>query len=63
MEKKLYLSDTNKIIGGVCGGIGEYLGIDPTVVRLVWSILSVTTAFLGGIILYIVAMFIIPKRQ
>ena len=63
MEKKLYLSDTNKIIGGVCGGIGEYLGVDPTVVRLVWAVLSVATAILGGIILYIVAMFIIPKKQ
>lgn len=63
MEKKLYLSDTNKIIGGVCGGIGEYLGIDPTVVRLVWAVLSVATAILGGIILYIIAMFIIPKKQ
>ena len=29
MEKKLYLSETNKIIAGVCGGIGEYFGIDP----------------------------------
>jgi len=63
MEKKLYLSDTNKIIGGVCGGIGEYLGVDPTVVRLVWAVLSVATAILGGIILYIIAMFIIPKKQ
>lgn len=62
MDKKLYLSDTNKIIGGVCGGIGEYLGIDPTVVRLVWAILSVCSAFVGGVLLYIIAMFIIPRK-
>lgn len=62
MEKKLYLSDTNKIIAGVCGGIGEYLGIDPTVVRLVWAILSVATAIIGGALLYLVSMFIIPRR-
>ncbi|AGI39564.1 hypothetical protein CSTERTH_07630 [Thermoclostridium stercorarium subsp. thermolacticum DSM 2910] len=63
MEKKLYLSDTNKIIGGVCGGIGEYLGIDPTVIRLIWAALSVGTAFVGGVVLYIIAMFIIPRRS
>lgn len=62
MEKKLYLSDTNKIIAGVCGGIGEYLGIDPTVVRLVWAILSVATAIIGGALLYLVSMYIIPRR-
>ncbi|NLM09585.1 MAG: PspC domain-containing protein [Clostridiaceae bacterium] len=62
MDRKLYLSDTNKIIGGVCGGIGEYLGIDPTVVRLVWALLSLLSAFIGGTLLYLLAMFIIPRR-
>lgn len=62
MNKKLYLSDTNKIIAGVCGGIGEYLNIDPTVIRLIWLILSFAMAFVGGVLLYIAAMFIIPRR-
>lgn len=62
MDKKLYLSDTNKVIGGVCGGIGEYLGVDPTVVRLVWVILSIPSAFIGGALLYLIAMFIIPRK-
>jgi len=62
MDKKLYLSDTNKMIAGVCGGIGEYLGIDPTVVRLVWAILTVCSALVGGVLLYIIAMFIIPRK-
>lgn len=62
MDKKLYLSDTNKVIGGVCGGIGEYLGIDPTVIRLIWAMLSLLSAFVGGILLYLIAMFIIPRR-
>lgn len=62
MEKKLYLSDTNKVIGGVCGGLGEYLGIDPTVIRLVWAILSIPSCLIGGGLLYIVAMFIIPRK-
>jgi phage shock protein PspC (stress-responsive transcriptional regulator) len=62
MEKKLYLSETNKVIGGVCGGIGEYLGVDPTVIRLVWAVLSVSSLFLVGGLLYIIAMFIIPRK-
>lgn len=62
MDKKLYLSENNKIIGGVCGGIGEYLGVDPTVVRLVWVILSFLTAIIGGSLLYVAAMFIIPRK-
>lgn len=62
MEKKLYLSDTNKVIGGVCGGIGEYLGLDPTVIRLIWVILSIPSLIFGGGLLYIIAMFIIPRK-
>lgn len=62
LDKKLYLSENNKIIGGVCGGIGEYLGVDPTVVRLVWVILSFLTAIIGGSLLYVAAMFIIPRK-
>ncbi|MBD4336467.1 PspC domain-containing protein, partial [Xanthomonas citri pv. citri] len=38
MEKRLYKSNTNKVIDGVCGGIGEYFNIDPTLVRLAWVV-------------------------
>ncbi len=62
MEKKLYLSNRNKVIGGVCGGIGEYFGIDPTVVRLIWLILSFPSLIFGGAIIYAIAMFIIPRE-
>lgn len=62
MEKKLYLSDTNRVIGGVCGGIGEYLGVDPTAIRLVSAIFTFITGFIGGILLYVVAMFIVPRK-
>lgn len=58
-NKRLYLSD-NKIIGGVCGGFAEYLEIDATIVRIVWTIL----AFLNGIgiIAYIAALILIPAN-
>ncbi|NLK67682.1 MAG: PspC domain-containing protein [Clostridiaceae bacterium] len=62
MEKKLYLSNSNKVIGGVCGGIGEYLGVDPTVVRLIFVIISFFFAIIGGALLYLIAMFIIPSE-
>lgn len=59
--KKLYKSDINKMISGVCGGIAEYFSIDPTLVRLGWVLFS----FLGGsgIIAYIIAAIIIPRHD
>lgn len=57
--KKLYRSNTDKMLAGVCGGLGQYLGIDSTVVRLIFALL----VFLGvgsGIILYIILAMIMP---
>lgn len=58
--KKLYRSRENAMLAGVCGGIGEYFDIDPTVVRLAWVILG----FCGGVGIwsYIIAAVIIPQR-
>lgn len=64
MQKRLYLSETDKKICGVCGGIGEYFNIDSTLVRLAWVVLSLALALgLGGLIIYFIAALIIPKRQ
>lgn len=60
--KKLYLSDTDKKLCGVCGGIGEYFEVDTTLIRLIWVLFSIFTAFFGGILAYIIACMIIPKR-
>lgn len=59
MEKKLYKSNQNKMIDGVCGGIAEYFGIDPTVVRLIWALFSLMGG--SGILAYIIAAVIIPR--
>ena len=40
MNKKLYKSEDNKVLCGVCGGLGEFLGIDPTIIRLIWVVLA-----------------------
>ena len=57
--KKLTKSE-NRVICGVCGGIGEYLNIDPTIIRLIWVFLTL----LGGcgLLAYIIATIIIPER-
>ena len=60
MEKKLYKSNTDKKIDGVCAGVAEFLGIDVTIVRLIWAIAVI---FCGtGILLYIIAALVIPRK-
>ena len=59
MDKKLTKSVNNRMLCGVCAGLAEYFGIDPTVVRLLWVLLT----FCGGsgVIAYIIAAIIIPE--
>ena len=59
-NKRLYRSSTNYMICGVCGGIGEYFNIDPTLVRLAWVIFT-CASFGAGVVAYIVASIVIPK--
>ena len=58
--RKLYRSRKNRMLCGVCGGLGEYLGIDPTIVRLLWIIFSL--AYGAGILAYILACIVIPLK-
>ena len=59
-EKKLYKSNTNKKLCGVCGGIAEYFAIDPTIIRLLWVL---GTIFVGaGVIAYIIAAIVMPDQ-
>lgn len=62
MDKKLYRSATDKIIAGVCGGLAEYLEMDSTVLRLVWVLIVVFTGFVPGVLVYIIAAFIMPLK-
>ena len=61
MEKRLCRSTINKKIWGVCGGLGEYFNIDPTIIRLCW--LMLVLAFGTGVILYIIAAIIMPNES
>jgi phage shock protein C len=62
MERKLYRSNTDKIIAGVCGGLGEYLNVDPTLIRLLF-VLAVLAGFGSGVLLYIIMMVIVPLKD
>lgn len=58
--KKLYRSNTDVKIAGVCGGLAEYFHIDATLIRLLWVLLSFFGAIFGGILIYIVCVLVIP---
>jgi phage shock protein C len=58
--KKLYRS-SNRILAGVCGGIAEYLNIDPTVVRVLYIVLSFFSAAFPGLLLYLILLIFIPN--
>ena len=58
--KKLYKSDTNKKIDGVCGGIGEYFNVDPTMIRLAWIVFVCLGG--SGILAYIIAAIVMPRE-
>lgn len=60
MKKRLYKSNNEKVLVGVCGGIAEYFDIDPTLVRLLWVILLMMGG--SGILAYIIAAIIIPNE-
>ncbi|MDD3251034.1 MAG: PspC domain-containing protein [Lachnospiraceae bacterium] len=59
MNRKLYRSCNDKMLCGVCGGIGEYLNVDPTLIRLLWAVLACSGT---GIIVYFLAAIIIPQE-
>lgn len=60
--KRLYRSGKNRILAGVCGGIAEYLSIDPVIVRVLWVALTLLTFGLVGIILYIIMWAVVPRN-
>ncbi|EKQ51639.1 MULTISPECIES: PspC domain-containing protein [unclassified Clostridium] len=60
MEKKLYLSSTDKKLAGVCGGFAEYFGIDSTLIRIGYLAMVILAG--TGVLLYIICALVIPKR-
>jgi phage shock protein C len=61
--RRLTRSNRNKMIAGVCGGLAEYLNMDPTVVRVLYVLVSILSAAFPGVIAYIVLMFLMPPPE
>jgi phage shock protein C len=59
-QRKLFRSNTNRVLAGICGGLAEYMDVDPTIVRLVWILLTLLGG--SGLLLYIVLYFIVPRK-
>ena len=59
--KQLTRSTSNRMIAGVCAGLGEYLGIDPTIIRLL-TLLAFFTGFGGIAIIYLVMALVVPEQ-
>lgn len=62
MSKRLYRSATDKMLAGVCAGIAKYFNIDVTIVRLIWALVSLVSASVPGLLIYIVCAIIIPEE-
>ena len=62
-QKRLYRSRTNRVFAGICGGLGEYLEIEPVVLRLMWLLITVFTGIFPGLLAYFVAIFIVPEKM
>ncbi len=58
--KRLYRSRTDRMLAGVCGGIGQYLNIDPTLIRLAFLFLAIWGG--GGVLAYLIAWIVIPEE-
>ena len=59
--KRLYRVENERIIFGVCGGVAEYFKIDPSILRIVWAVLSL--AWGAGLLAYIIAAIVVPKKS
>lgn len=61
-QKRLYRSKTNRVFAGICGGLGEYMNVDPVALRLIWVLLVIFTGIFPGVIAYFIAIFVVPER-
>ena len=62
-EKRLTRSSSNRMFAGVCGGLGEYLGLDPTLVRLLFAFATFFSVMVPGMIVYLILAFVVPLDE
>jgi phage shock protein C len=61
-RKKLYRSRKDRVFAGLCGGLADFFNVDATPIRLVWTLVVVFTGFAPGVLVYILAIFIVPQE-
>lgn len=62
MEKKLTRSRTDKMIGGVCAGLADYLNMDATLVRVLYVLVSIMSSAFPGLLVYIILLLVVPEE-
>ena len=62
MATKKLTRSSNKMLAGICGGIADYLNVDPTIIRVIYAVLTLFSAAFPGILLYIILLLIVPER-
>lgn len=58
--KRLYRSRTNRVFAGICGGLGDYLNLDPVLIRMLWVLFGCMVG--AGLVAYIILIFVIPDQ-
>jgi phage shock protein C len=61
MAKRKLVRSANKVLAGVCGGIADYFDVDPTLIRVLYAVLSLFSAAFPGLLLYIILLLLIPE--
>ncbi len=61
VNKRLYRSRKERQLAGVCGGVADYLGVDPTLVRLIWVIFAIAGG--PGVLLYLIMAIVVPEES
>jgi phage shock protein C len=61
MQRRLYRSIRDRMLGGVCGGLANYLNVDPTIIRLLWVAFTLFSQA-PGLLLYVIAWIIVPAE-
>lgn len=63
MAQKKLVRSSNKVLGGVCGGLAEYFEVDSTLVRIIYAALTIFSAAFPGLLLYIIMLLLMPEAN
>jgi len=61
--KRLFRSKNDRMLAGICGGIAQYMDVDPTVVRLIFALASFFTVVFPGVLIYLIMWIVVPKER